>query len=98
VLGVSPLEPGYAKMRIAPQPGALAWARGKVPTALGPVGVKFENGATFRLELDLPAKANTSVAVPQRAEKKVLLDGKPVQASAVGTALQLEVPAGHHVL
>ena len=98
VLGVQPLEPGYAKMQIAPQPGALAWVRGKVPTALGPVTVKVENGAAFRLELDLPAKARTTVALPQRAGKQVLLDGKPVTASVVGAALQLEVPAGQHVL
>ena len=30
VLGVRPLEPGYARILIAPQPGTLKWVRGKV--------------------------------------------------------------------
>src|ERR1700692_3138838 len=31
VLGVAPLEPGCARVRIAPQPVDLDWARGVVP-------------------------------------------------------------------
>jgi hypothetical protein len=34
-LGVTPAEPGYAKARIAPRLGRLAWARGSVPTPHG---------------------------------------------------------------
>ena len=73
VLGVRPVEPGYSKLLIAPQPGALAWVKGKVPTAVGPVALKIDNGATFRLEVELPAKAHATVILPSRKEKKFWL-------------------------
>ncbi|HOD80491.1 MAG: Bacterial alpha-L-rhamnosidase [Planctomycetes bacterium ADurb.Bin126] len=98
VLGVRPAAPGYSKITIAPQPGGLAWVRGKVPTAVGPVAVKIENAATFRMEIELPAKARGSVALPMRQQRQVLLDGKPEQAVATDRTLNVEVPAGRHVL
>jgi len=39
-LGVTPAEPGYAKARIAPRLGRLAWARGAVPTPHGLITVE----------------------------------------------------------
>ncbi len=38
-LGVSPLEPGFTKVRVAPRPGRLSFVSGKVPTPKGPVEV-----------------------------------------------------------
>ncbi|MBK9715071.1 MAG: alpha-L-rhamnosidase N-terminal domain-containing protein [Kouleothrix sp.] len=38
-LGVTPAEPGYAKARIAPRLGRLAWAKGSVPTPHGLITV-----------------------------------------------------------
>jgi hypothetical protein len=38
-LGVTPAEPGYAKARIAPRLGELAWAKGSVPTPHGLISV-----------------------------------------------------------
>jgi len=91
VLGVRPLAPGYTKLLIAPQPGALAWVRGKVPTPVGPVTLKLENAATFRLEVGLPANARATVILPHRKQNQLLLDGQPV-------TLNVEVPPGRHVL
>ncbi len=42
VLGVQPAAPGYATVRIAPQPGGLRWARGRVPTPRGVVEVSWK--------------------------------------------------------
>ncbi|MFE7426861.1 alpha-L-rhamnosidase C-terminal domain-containing protein [Streptomyces sp. NPDC057545] len=36
-LGVTPAEPGYGRVRVAPRLGTLSGARGKVPTPHGPV-------------------------------------------------------------
>lgn len=91
VLGVRPLAPGYSKVLIAPQPGALAWVRGKVPTAVGPVTLKIANAETFRLEVELPANARAAVILPPRKQNELLLDGRPV-------AVNVEVPSGWHVL
>lgn len=42
VLGVTPAAPGYSKVRIAPQPLDLKWARGTVPTPHGMVHVDWK--------------------------------------------------------
>ena len=97
VLGVRPAEPGYAKMLIAPQPGALKSARGKVPTAVGPVVVSFKNGDTFMLELDLPRGANASVTLPRRSAGKVSHNGKSTAATTKGNAFILnDIGPGRH--
>jgi hypothetical protein len=42
VLGVKPLAPGFARVRIAPQLGRLRWAEGTYPTPRGPIRVRHE--------------------------------------------------------
>lgn len=42
VLGVTPLEPGFTKARIAPMLGDLDWAEGTYPTPRGPIRVRHE--------------------------------------------------------
>ncbi|WP_052361554.1 family 78 glycoside hydrolase catalytic domain [Geminisphaera colitermitum] len=74
VLGVQPAEPGYATVRIAPQPGGLRWARGRVPTPSGVVEVswKFSDAAeqgrrgkgTFELRIVLPAGVPAEIELP----------------------------------
>jgi alpha-L-rhamnosidase len=57
-LGISPAVAGFARARIAPRLGDLAWARGAVPTPAGLVDVSVAEEVTvsspvpFRLELD----------------------------------------------
>lgn len=41
-LGVRPAAPGYGKVHIAPVPGYLSWARGKVKTPRGDVRVTWK--------------------------------------------------------
>ena len=77
VLGVTPLEPGFAKILVRPQIGSLARVEGMVPTAKGPVKVRINDGV---LALDLPAPARVEwmgtvrdvpagkVAVPNRQQ------------------------------
>ena len=77
VLGVTPLEPGFAKILVRPQIGSLARVEGMVPTAKGPVKVRIKDGV---LALDLPAPARVEwmgtvrdvpagkVAVPNRQQ------------------------------
>lgn len=97
VLGVRPLAPGFSKLVIAPQPGSLAWVRGKVPTPLGPVDVKVDNGAMFRLEVEIPKQARAVVALPRRKERQFVFDGKPVNAGTGETTLVPDVPPGRHI-
>jgi hypothetical protein len=51
-LGITPAEPGYASVRVAPALGGLEWARATVPTPHGPVTV--EARADGSVEIDSP--------------------------------------------
>lgn len=42
VLGITPVDDGYTKVKIAPQLGDLSWAEGSVPTPLGMLYVRHE--------------------------------------------------------
>ena len=56
VLGVTPLEPGFAKISIRPRLGSLTLVKAKVPTAVGTVSLYIRNArSTYDVELDSPA-------------------------------------------
>ncbi len=61
VLGVIPLEPGYRRVRIAPQPVDLVWASGVIPTVLGPIHVAWERDATGKMHVDYSAPEGCEV-------------------------------------
>jgi alpha-L-rhamnosidase len=105
VLGVRPLEPGYAKILIAPQPGALEWARGKVPTPHGPVMVNVKTTGVFHLEVAIPPRTQGRIQLSEArlgdaaSRKKVILDGKAVQVKIEGGKYTTaDLASGHHTL
>ncbi|MNN75576.1 Bacterial alpha-L-rhamnosidase [compost metagenome] len=51
VLGVQPAEPGYASIRVSPNPGYLTWAKGEVVTPKGLVKVSWEKADNGSIEL-----------------------------------------------
>lgn len=52
LMGVTPLEPGFARVRIAPQIGRLQWAKATVPTIRGAVKVAVDRDY---IEVSIPA-------------------------------------------
>jgi len=90
VLGVQAAEAGWAKIRICPSCGDLAWARGVVPTVRGDVAVSWRVDAdAFTMEVAVPANVPT---------ENVMCDGRP--ASIVGesaTRVTVAVAGGSHV-
>jgi alpha-L-rhamnosidase len=56
VLGVRPIGPGWTKLRIAPFPGKLEFARGVIPTPRGSLRVEWEKAGEDQLavRLDVP--------------------------------------------
>jgi alpha-L-rhamnosidase len=55
VLGVKPLEPGFKRVRIAPQLGHLEWVEGTYPTPLGPIHVRHErHGNSVKSVIKVP--------------------------------------------
>ena len=56
VLGVTPLEPGFAEISVCPRPGPLKNLSGTVPTARGPVRLEMVRaGDHWRVSLETPA-------------------------------------------
>ncbi len=106
VLGVQPTSAGYRTWSIAPQPGELAWTRGQVPTASGPIGVRWSQHGVhgpFRLQVSVPASTSGVVTVPVAARSLVVLTGRTtagrpvvrvVRAAAGAHSVSVRVPAG----
>ena len=63
VLGVTPAAPGYSRVRIAPQPWNLRWARGTVPTPRGPVSVAWQLDEDGKLQIEYQAPEGCEVEV-----------------------------------
>jgi alpha-L-rhamnosidase len=55
LLGVTPAEPGYASVRLAPRPGTIAHIAGAVPTPHGLVRVEVEDGQV-RVDSPVPVR------------------------------------------
>ncbi len=53
-LGITPAEPGYAAVRVAPALGDLEWARAVVPTPHGPVTVEAHRDGTVEVDSPVP--------------------------------------------
>lgn len=53
-LGITPGEPGYASVRVAPALGGLEWARATVPTPHGPVNVEARANGTVEVDSPVP--------------------------------------------
>ena len=82
LMGIEPLETGFKKIRIKPQPGSLRSAEIKHPTIRGDVKVKFSNDPEklFNLEAIIPANATAVIYLPFYSKKqKVTLNNKSVK-------------------
>jgi hypothetical protein len=53
-LGITPAEPGYAAVRVAPALGDLEWARATVPTPHGPITVEARADGTVEVDSPVP--------------------------------------------
>ena len=65
LMGVTPIEPGFAKVRIEPRTGALAYARLKLPTIRGTIAVDVESsGSGKTLTVTIPANMEAEICIP----------------------------------
>ncbi|SEQ09912.1 family 78 glycoside hydrolase catalytic domain [Microlunatus flavus] len=74
VAGLAPLEPGYARVLVAPQPGGgLTWARTSLETARGRVAVAWTRTDDGGLDLDvvLPEGVSGVVRLPGEADREI---------------------------
>ncbi|MCB1131305.1 MAG: family 78 glycoside hydrolase catalytic domain [Verrucomicrobiae bacterium] len=95
VLGARPLEPGWAVCRIAPCPGELTEAKGRVPTPHGGLEVHWVRNSDFHLKADLPKGVKARVELPStRLADKVWMDGRELPATRSGGRLVVDEPFG----
>ncbi|WP_432491475.1 family 78 glycoside hydrolase catalytic domain [Kineococcus auxinigenes] len=73
VAGLAPLEPGYARSLIAPQPGGgLTWARASLDTPHGELAVHWRQGdAGLEAEVTVPAGTTAVLRLPGQAEREL---------------------------
>ena len=104
--GIRPLEPGFAKVAIKPQVGALTSGRYTLPTVLGPITVRFRKSDTsFALHVSLPASSVGVVSIPMLAADRgaaasaLRVDGSlVVAASAERGFAVVTVSGGAHYI
>jgi len=75
VAGIAPLDAGFRRILVAPQPGGgLTWAEGSLETPHGLVKVRWDAGAEgLSAAVTVPAGAHAVLRLPGRAEE--LLSG-----------------------
>lgn len=66
LLGVRVVEPGAARIEVAPQPATLAHAKGVVPTVRGPVAVEIEQSPGYRVVVNVPGNTTGTLVWPLR--------------------------------
>lgn len=89
LLGVRPLEPGFAKILIEPQLSGLSWIKGTVPTPFGPVTVHCREaraGEYLDILVQIPSACAARVVFPVRAGQKVRFNGVVVDQTAIDIA------------
>ena len=106
VLGVTPVDPGYATWSINPHAGNLAWARGAVPTRYGDIAVRWlSTGPAFALSAETPAGTSGTITIPATRRSVVIVNGRIACHRGRCTAFQgrfddgqvhLTVPGGRY--
>ncbi len=95
LLGVEAQQPGWATVRIRPNPGTLSFARGKVPTPRGPVSIHWKNAEHFRMEVELPEGLAARVELPAFGKSTSLFrEGARVRAARVDGRFVLDLTGG----
>jgi len=100
VLGISPLEPQYARVRIRPLHfgAALSRASGSIPTDRGTVAVAWRlQDKAVTLDVDIPLATTAEIWVPATGGT-LLLDNREVSARSEPGYLVTEVGPGRHTL
>ncbi|MBW9121867.1 family 78 glycoside hydrolase catalytic domain [Microbacterium trichothecenolyticum] len=71
VAGLAPLEPGYRRILVAPQPGGgLTWAAASLETPHGLAAVRWDiDGEDLRVEVTVPDGTEAVLRLPGRADE-----------------------------
>ena len=93
IMGIEPLEPGFRKIRIKPQPAMLEHAEMKCPTIGGDVLMSFvqKRQQSFTMNLTIPAGTTADVYLPFWSKtQKVTMNGHQVKFRQDGNFILIE--------
>jgi len=88
LMGIEPLEPGFRKIRVKPQPSSLEHAELKCPTIRGEVMMSFKNKhqQSFSMNLTIPANTTADVYLPFWIKsQKVMMNGNAIKYRQEGS-------------
>ena len=75
LVGARPVTAGYKTWIIAPQPGNVEWAQGRIPTPAGALVSRWRRGdasSSFTLTMAAPAGTSGTVAVPELGRSRTI--------------------------
>ena len=111
LLGVQPIQPGWSRLQIAPQPSSLNSINATVPFVLGATATQVslqitQTTSSLSVRFTVPEGTTADVCLPppngatsKQVDTRVTLDGKSAPTVARGRMLCIEsdVVAGAHV-
>ncbi|MES2675606.1 MAG: alpha-L-rhamnosidase C-terminal domain-containing protein [Pseudomonadota bacterium] len=101
IMGIEPIERGFRKIQIKPQPANLKFAKIKYPTILGDVLVSFTNdpGKKFILDITSPANSTVKVYLPKVSERyQIMVDNEVATGIEDGAYVVVDnVGSGSHL-
>jgi hypothetical protein len=101
-MGIQPLEPGFGKVQIKPQPGNLQHGKIIVPTIRGSIQAEFhqEKDTFFELKVHIPVNCQAKVYLPKLVPENLMtqFDGRMKKGESSGSFIFFDnVPSGEHV-
>lgn len=76
LVGVEPLEDGFKKVKIAPQPAGLEYFKALVPSPFGGIGCEYHKGESYVFTIPDNITADVSLLCPDNAMIRVTRNGK----------------------
>jgi lysophospholipase L1-like esterase len=101
LMGIEPIEPGFKKIRIKPQPATLQHAKVKTPTIRGDIFVSFDNRHSdkFVLDVEIPANTTAEIVLPKLSKKySLMIDDVPQKGTVNDNFVTVEIGSGKHRL
>lgn len=93
IMGIEPIEPGFHRIRIKPQPVTLKYAELKFPTIRGDVLMSFKSdpAQSFSMNLTIPANTTADVYLPFWSKnQRVSMNGHKVKFRQNGNYILVE--------
>jgi len=100
LFGIVPIEPGFSRFQIKPQPADLDWARIKVPSIKGTIRADYRrNAGIYELKVEIPVNTVAKVCLPMHGIEKPLIAKNGRRATGTlenGYVVFAEVGSGEH--